>query len=127
MCIRDRLVAEQPIIVQPEIGYLGIICKEIDGAVSYTHLFNVTNFGQFNSPFYGLCQTTGDCAISVCCDFQEPVEMIPKFVAEWENGYKIVSGIKSHSKENKFIYMLRTIYYKMIRKMSDVYKRQVMI
>ena len=46
--------------------------------------------------------------------------MIPKFVAEWENGYKIVSGIKSHSKENKFIYMLRTIYYKIIRKMSDV-------
>ena len=46
--------------------------------------------------------------------------MIPKFVAEWEKGYKIVSGIKSHSKENRFIYLLRTIYYKMIRKMSDV-------
>lgn len=83
-------------------------------------IFNVTNFGQFNSPFYGLCQTTGDCAISVCCDFQDPVEMIPKFVAEWEKGYKIVSGIKSQSRENKFIYFLRTVYYKMIRKMSDV-------
>lgn len=83
-------------------------------------IFNVTNFGQFNSPFYGLCQTTGDCAIAVCCDFQDPVEMIPKFVAEWEKGYKIVSGIKSQSKENRFIYFLRTVYYKMIRKMSDV-------
>lgn len=83
-------------------------------------IFNVTNFGQFNSPFYGLCQTTGDCAISVCCDFQDPVELIPVFVKEWENGYKIVSGIKSSSKENKFVYLLRTIYYKMIRKMSDV-------
>lgn len=83
-------------------------------------IFNVTNFGQFNSPFYGLCQTSGDCAISVCCDFQDPVEMIPIFVAEWEKGYKIVSGIKSHSKENRFIYFLRTLYYKLIRKMSDV-------
>lgn len=97
--------------------YLERICE---GNKNIKAIFNVTNFGQFNSPFYGLCQTTGDCAISVCCDFQDPVEMIPKFVAEWENGYKIVSGIKSHSKENKFIYMLRTIYYKMIRKMSDV-------
>ncbi len=97
--------------------YIEKICE---GNKNIKAIFNVTNFGQFNSPFYGLCQTTGDCAISVCCDFQDPVEMIPKFVAEWEKGYKIVSGIKSHSKENRFIYLLRTIYYKMIRKMSDV-------
>ena len=97
--------------------YLEQICEKNKNIKA---IFNVTNFGQFNSPFYGLCQTTGDCAISVCCDFQDPVEMIPKFVKEWENGYKIVSGIKSQSKENKFIYGLRTLYYKLIRKMSDV-------
>ncbi len=83
-------------------------------------IFNVTNFGQFNSPFYGMCQTTGDCTISMCCDFQDPVEMIPQFVKEWEDGYKIVSAIKTSSKENPFIRFLRTIYYKMIRNMSDV-------
>ena len=83
-------------------------------------ILNARNFGQFNSPFHGMCQTTGDCTITMCCDFQDPVEMIPKFVKEWENGYKIVSAIKSSSKENGFIYFLRTIYYKMIRKMSDV-------
>lgn len=82
-------------------------------------IFNVTNFGQFNSPFYGMCQTTGDCTISMCCDFQDPVELIPRFVEEWEKGHKIVSGIKSSSKENPFIYLLRTLYYKMIRNMSD--------
>lgn len=83
-------------------------------------IFNAKNFGQFNSPYYGLCQTTGDCAISVCCDFQDPVELIPRFIAEWENGYKIVCGIKSSSQENRFIYWLRSIYYKMIKKMSSV-------
>lgn len=83
-------------------------------------IFNVTNFGQFNSPFYGMCQTTGDCTISMCCDFQDPVEMLPQFVKEWESGYKIVSAIKTSSKENPFIRLLRTIYYKMIRNMSDV-------
>ncbi len=83
-------------------------------------IFNVTNFGQFNSPFYGMCQTTGDCTISMCCDFQDPVEMIPRFVEEWEKGYKIVSGIKTASKENSFIYFLRTMYYKVIKNMSSV-------
>ena len=67
-------------------------------------IFNVTNFGQFNSPFYGMCQTTGDCTISMCCDFQDPVEMLPQFVKKWEDGYKIVSAIKtSLKKTRKFI------------------------
>lgn len=83
-------------------------------------IFNVANFGQSNSPFYGLCQTTGDCTIGMCCDFQDPVEMIPLFVAEWEKGYKIVTGVKTTSKENHIIYLLRSMYYKMIRNMSDV-------
>ena len=83
-------------------------------------IFNVTNFGQFNSPFYGMCQTTGDCTITMCCDFQDPVEMIPKFVEKWEEGHKIVSGVKTSSKENPIIYFLRTIYYKVIKNMSSV-------
>ena len=83
-------------------------------------IFNITNFGQFNSPFYGMCQTTGDCTITVCCDFQDPLEMIPRFVEEWEKGHRIVSGIKTSSRENGFIYFLRTIYYKVIKNMSDV-------
>ena len=83
-------------------------------------IFNVTNFGQFNSPYYGICQTTGDCTIAMSCDFQDPVELIPVFVREWENGYQIVSGIKSSSKENGFIYFLRSMYYKVIKNMSSV-------
>ena len=83
-------------------------------------IFNVTNFGQFNSPFYGMCQTTGDCTITMCCDFQDPVEMISIFVEKWEAGHKIVSGVKTSSKENAFIYFLRSIYYKMIKSMSSV-------
>ena len=83
-------------------------------------IFNAKNFGQFNSPYYGLCRTTGECTIAMCCDFQDPVEMIPKLVKEWENGYKIVCAIKTSSKENKFIRFLRTSYYKLIKKLSDV-------
>lgn len=83
-------------------------------------IFNVTNFGQFNSPFHGMCQTTGDCTICMCCDFQDPVEMIPVLVGEWEKGHRIVSCIKTSSKENPILYFLRSVYYHTIRKMSSV-------
>lgn len=83
-------------------------------------IFNAKNFGQFNSPYYGLLQTTGDCTISMCADFQDPVEMIPNFIKEWENGHKIVCAIKTTSKENKIMYFLRSCYYSIIKKMSDI-------
>lgn len=83
-------------------------------------IFNARNFGQNNSPYYGLCQTTGDCSILICADFQDPLDMIPKFIEEWEKGYKIVSGIKTTSKENKIMYFIRSCYYKLVKKMSDV-------
>jgi len=83
-------------------------------------IFNAKNFGQFNSPYYAMLQSDGDCTILMAADFQDPVEMIPRYVKEWEDGYKIVIGIKKSSKESKIMYWLRSCYYKMIKKLSDV-------
>lgn len=93
------------------------ICQEDDKVKA---IFNAKNFGQFNSPFYGMLQTTGDCVISMVCDFQDPVELIPQYVREWENGYKIVIGIKKNSEESKLLYAVRSLYYKFIKKFSEV-------
>ena len=83
-------------------------------------ILNARNFGQFNSPYYGMLQVTGDCVIEMVADFQDPVEMIPKYIHEWEKGYKIVIGIKTSSKENRLMYWLRSCYYKTIKKLSDL-------
>lgn len=83
-------------------------------------IFNAKNFGQFNSPYHGILQTTGDCTISMVCDFQDPIELIPQYIEEWEKGYKIVIGIKTSSKENPIMYHIRGVYYKLIKKFSDV-------
>lgn len=83
-------------------------------------IFNAKNFGQFNSPYHGMLQTTGDCTICMVCDFQDPIELIPQYIEEWEKGYKIVIGIKTSSKENPIMYHLRGMYYKLIKKFSDV-------
>ena len=83
-------------------------------------ILNAKNFGQFNSPYHAMLQATGDCVITMVCDFQDPLELIPQYLQEWENGYKIVIGIKTSSKENKLVRLARTLYYKMIRQFSDV-------
>ena len=93
------------------------LCEE---NIKIKAIFNAKNFGQFNSPFHGMCQVNGDCVIAMCCDFQDPVDLIPRFIAEWEKGYKIVAAIKTTSEENKVIRFLRTCYYKLIKKMSSV-------
>ena len=67
-----------------------------------------------------MLQTTGDCTVAMCCDFQDPVEMIPKMVSEWEKGAKIVSCVKTSSNESSIMRFIRSCYYKIIKKMSSV-------
>ena len=83
------------------------ICAKDPGVKA---IFNMKNFGQFSSPYYGLMQTTGDCTIFICADFQDPVELIPTMVHEWENGHRVVCMVKQTSKESKLMYFIRGIY-----------------
>ncbi len=83
-------------------------------------IFNVKNFGQFNSPYYGILNATGDAIVSIACDFQEPVDMIPKFVKAWEEGYKIAIGVRKTSTDNIIFRLFKNIYYSLIKKFSNV-------
>lgn len=82
-------------------------------------IFNATNFGFSKSCFYGLSQAEGDCAVLMFADMQDPPEVIPEMVHKWEEGYKIVLGIKSKSRENKLMYLIRGIYYGILKKISE--------
>jgi glycosyltransferase involved in cell wall biosynthesis len=82
-------------------------------------IFNTKNFGPANSSYHGLCQMTGDCVIPIVADFQAPLNLLPVFVREWEAGYKLVIGIKTSSQESKFMWLVRSIYYKLLRAMSS--------
>lgn len=84
-----------------------------------TGIFNARNFGFNRSTYYGLLQGVGDCSILVFADMQDPPEMIVDFVQEWEKGYKIVIGIKDQSNENKGMYFIRSLFYRMMNKITD--------
>ena len=82
-------------------------------------IVNIRNFGWIRSPFYGLLQCKGDAVINLVADFQEPPELIPEFLEKWEEGFKVVIGVKNKSRENSLMFSLRKFFYKTLSMASE--------
>jgi len=82
-------------------------------------IVNIKNFGHILSPHHALFQATGDAMIFIVADLQDPPEMIQKFIKKWEEGYKIVVGVKSKSREAPVMFFMRKVYYELLDKISD--------
>jgi len=83
-------------------------------------IVNSRNFGHIRSPFYGILQCKGDAVLSLVADFQDPPELIKDFVEKWEQGYKIVVGVKKKSLENGIMFGIRKFYYRLVKSMAEV-------
>jgi glycosyltransferase involved in cell wall biosynthesis len=83
-------------------------------------IVNTRNFGHIRSPFYGLLQARGDAVISLAADFQDPPEMIGDFAKKWEEGFKIVIGVKKESQESKWMFAVRNLFYGLISRLSEI-------
>lgn len=83
-------------------------------------IINTRNFGHIRSPYHAILQSEGDATILMACDFQDPPEMIPKFIEAWEKGIKMVIAVKTKSKEFPLMYALRTAYYRCVSRFSEV-------
>lgn len=85
-----------------------------------TAIFNAKNFGFTRSQFYGLTQAKGDAIVLMYADMQDPPEVIPKFVQQWERGSQVVVGIKNQSKENLLMHFIREAFYKLIHSITEI-------
>jgi polyisoprenyl-phosphate glycosyltransferase len=83
-------------------------------------ILNARNFGHIRSPFYGILQAHGDAVICMSSDLQDPPSLIKDFVRKWEEGFKAVLGVKTRSKETRLMFLLRRLYYRVLRKLSEV-------
>ena len=83
-------------------------------------ILNNRNFGPECSTMNALLSSSGDAVILVMADRQDPYELIPEFIKKWEDGEKVVWGQKIASKESKLMYMVRSLYYKIIKNLSDI-------
>ncbi len=83
-------------------------------------IVNTRNFGHIRSPYYGLLQAKGDAAIMLVSDLQDPPAMIKDFIRKWEEGYKVVMGVKTKSRESALMFFIRKMYYGLINKLSEI-------
>ncbi len=83
-------------------------------------IMNSRNFGWIRSPVYGVLQAKGDAVICMSADLQDPPSLIPEFIKKWEEGFKIVVGVKAKSDEATFLFWIRKSYYKFVKMISDV-------
>lgn len=81
-------------------------------------ILNARNFGHIRSPFNGILQTSGDVVFFLCSDLQEPPEMLLEFIKKYEDGYKVVCGVRAGTKANWLLECLRGLYYWMLQKVS---------
>ena len=82
-------------------------------------IINSKNYGHIRSPFYGILQSVGDACILMASDFQDPLDLIPKYIKKWQSGSKIVLGEKITSEENSLIFSIRKFFYKFLNKISE--------
>ncbi|MEQ8235805.1 MAG: glycosyltransferase family 2 protein [Syntrophomonadaceae bacterium] len=83
-------------------------------------IINTRNFGHIRSPYYALLQARGDVVISIVADLQDPPEMIKEFIKHWEQGYKVVVGVKTASHESRLMFAIRKAYYNLAKNFAEV-------
>ena len=83
-------------------------------------ILNSRNVGPFRNMWNAMKNATGDAIIPLLpADLQDPAEIIPSFVKNWEKGDLVVYGVRSNRQEFWMMRFLRSIYYKLIRKFAD--------
>lgn len=83
-------------------------------------IFNVRDFGHIRSPHHAILQAKGDAVVLLFADLQDPPQLISEFLKKWIEGFKVVMAIKNQSEESRLMFAVRSLYYNMINRLSDV-------
>src|SRR5260370_9180011 len=81
-------------------------------------IVNTRNFGHIRSPYHALLQCRGDAVIGMAADLQDPPELIPAFIEKWQEGYKVVLGVKAVAEESSLMFAIRRIGYRALYRLS---------
>jgi len=96
------------------------ICRMINADPHIRLIVNARNFGHIRSPYHAMLETRGDACIWIASDLQDPPEMIPEFIKQWESGFKNVMAVKPESEENRLMFFIRKAYYNFLQRISEV-------
>lgn len=129
--LHSRIVAQMEMFPQYDYEHIYIDNASTDGTVAEIRrlasadsrvkaIVNNRNFGIIRSSNYGLLQASGDAVINMASDLQEPPELIGDFIRKWEQGFKVVVGVKPKSHETAPMFALRRLYYATVGRIADV-------
>lgn len=97
-----------------------VVLKELASKDPRLKVFRFSkNYGFQRAVHTGYAKCKGDAAIQMDADLQDPTDLIPAFIAQWELGHQVVYGIRRTRKEGLFITLLRRIFYWLISKLSQ--------
>ena len=82
-------------------------------------IVNARNFGPVRSPFHALMQARGVACIYLASDLQDLPELVPEFVARWEEGFDVVAGVYKSSSDGFVMRRCRDAYYSILARVSD--------
>lgn len=77
------------------------------------------NFGYQASIMTNFLHAHGEAAIQLDCDLQDSPELIHTFLRHWENGYKVVYGVRRTRPEGWFLHFMRRFYYRFLDFISE--------
>lgn len=83
-------------------------------------IVNARNFGHIRSPNHGMLQASGDAIILMASDLQDPPQLIRDFIQKWEEGYKVVLGVKTKTQESFMMSLIRNSFYGFISRLSEI-------
>lgn len=84
-------------------------------------IINARNYGPFRSTFNALRATSGDAVlVMLAVDLQDPPELLVEFVRYWEEGHKVVCGVRKEREEGFLMRKARKAYYRLINRLADI-------
>ena len=87
----------------------------------YNYVDFARNFGQEVAMAAGIDYATGDCAIFMDADLQDPPDLIPEMVKHWEEGYDDVYARRRKRDGESFLKRFTSkMYYKVLQKITRV-------
>ena len=82
-------------------------------------IVNTRNFGHVRSGYYAFLQARGAAIVSCVADLQDPPDLIPQFIRKWEEGYKVVIGVKNGTSDSWLMSRTRRFYYWLVARLSS--------
>jgi glycosyltransferase involved in cell wall biosynthesis len=83
-------------------------------------IVNARNFGHLRSPMHAFLEADGDAVGILLGDLQDPPELFMDMIARWEEGFPVVAAVKTTSEEAGMMYRIRTAYYNLVGRLTDV-------